>query len=1418
MGSTSIGSIGSGRSRMISAGTGGNGGSANTGRPPSGRSTPTSNGSSAGSGTAIPYGHGDHLPAPHRSESEATFKASGSRGICTNQDQTQVDFAANAASGRSNVGISVSSGGRSGHSNAPRERGASSLMAGRKSQRRGSGTSISISGRGSRKEAINSRQPQYPQQHTRTTDAGFSHPSWRQLQAEKKRSILVYSCIGVCVLAILLCVKTLIWPSTPSSRTGLHPASSDGDGSPDKSGISDNPQSDVFGERRKSNPNKWSISRLQRFDPRGRFVLEDYDAKPTFSNFLPAVAGIWGKPVWAFFVNRGQCISSFGTRSKAYPIMEFNSANKAYQSTSMLGFRTFLRISRNGHSVDLEPFSPTNTRWNWATVERSDFAPLPKRYMYVGSNEVQIRETDLTNMIETNVTYFTLPEEDFSSFVRRTTITNLNLNAPITMSMLDGLARIEPAGGDIDGMLKTMGRTLEAFFGVDQASGRDDIFTMPFYRMTTEAADSAAIVVNQKGHYVLSFVEGDDANRQLLPIVYDTSAVFGEDAMLLHPVGLRTKSVREILDGTQYSHAKTSSAFAAVDEILIPPGGSITVASFYGKANDITDVPVVARRVTAPGFVQYKFQRAIELVNQITMSAETQTNDGAFDGHVQQMFLDNSLRGGLPIILGAQDDNARILNSDEDSRLKVYHLFSRVHGDLERDYNSFIVEPTFFSEGPANFRDVAQNRRNDVFFLPAIGSFHIKMFLSFIQADGYQPNSVEAIVFVISDKASCDKLATTAVGHADGVRAQRELLSNILCNGPFRPGQLFLLMEDLHIQLIMDRQGFMDAVASVATTTPWAVFTQGYWADHFTYYLDLIKGYLAIYPEHEQSVMFEHSLNYFFSPAHVRPRSKKYVLSESYKGQGNHVRQLDATALDAEKQKERQKYFNEITGWYGPEANWQHEATTGKPFQSSPIEKLFLLTTLKFASRDPYGMGVEYEAGKPGWNDAMNGLPGMVGSGMPEASELIALLQYVRSVLTKYRRSVSIPIELATLIDAISEALDDLAESGYVDEDLSELSTFVPVELFAYWDSVSSAREAYRERVKVRFKGEKVELSPSEAVEHLDRWIQEVGKGRDRAFKIGTHGGDSGDSGIVPTYFSFNVTKWKSTGEKNKDHHDLVMPISMKVQRFPLYLEGPTRMLKTIHDEEEALNVHKRVRKSPLRDERLGMFTISASLKGSSFDMGRVMAFTPGWLENESVWTHMSYKYYLELLRHGLYDQFFEEMKTGMLPYMDSDSYGRSVMECSSFIASSAFEDPSQRGRGFLARLSGSTAEFLSMWVLMMIGSQPFVLDKHSNKLAGMQLIPVLPAHLFRHDSGASNGKEKTNKSGDMTISFKLFTAINVTYHNSDGRDLFGVPPKRYEVGLRDGSKILVENSIIPADLAEKIRRVAFVDCIDAYF
>ena len=76
-----------------------------------------------------------------------------------------------------------------------------------------------------------------------------------------------------------------------------------------------------------------------------RYVLEDFDSKPTFASFLPGVAGLYGKPVWSFYVNRGQGVASFGFKSKDYPILEFNPANKAYQLTPYIGFRTFLKGS-----------------------------------------------------------------------------------------------------------------------------------------------------------------------------------------------------------------------------------------------------------------------------------------------------------------------------------------------------------------------------------------------------------------------------------------------------------------------------------------------------------------------------------------------------------------------------------------------------------------------------------------------------------------------------------------------------------------------------------------------------------------------------------------------------------------------------------------------------------------------------------------------------------------------------------------------------------------------------------------------------------------------------------------------------------------------------------------------------------------
>lgn len=75
-----------------------------------------------------------------------------------------------------------------------------------------------------------------------------------------------------------------------------------------------------------------------------------------------------------------------------------------------------------------------------------------------------------------------------------------------------------------------------------------------------------------------------------------------------------------------------------------------------------------------------------------------------------------------------------------------------------------------------------------------------------------------------------------------------------------------------------------------------------------------------------------------------------------------------------------------------------------------------------------------------------------------------------------------------------------------------------------------------------------------------------------------------------------------------------------------------------------------------------------------------------------------------------------------------------------------------------LSRLSGSTAEFLSMWNIMMAGHQPFLLEKRinspniSDSCVVLSLRPILPAWLFDIQT--------------KSISFTFLGAIHVTYKN----------------------------------------------------
>ncbi len=87
------------------------------------------------------------------------------------------------------------------------------------------------------------------------------------------------------------------------------------------------------------------------------YIIKDYARKKPFASFLPGLAGIHGIPIWCYYVNRGQCVASFGVEDKDHAIMEFFPAHQAYQNTPLLGFRTF--VKKEGKY--LEPFGVEHT-------------------------------------------------------------------------------------------------------------------------------------------------------------------------------------------------------------------------------------------------------------------------------------------------------------------------------------------------------------------------------------------------------------------------------------------------------------------------------------------------------------------------------------------------------------------------------------------------------------------------------------------------------------------------------------------------------------------------------------------------------------------------------------------------------------------------------------------------------------------------------------------------------------------------------------------------------------------------------------------------------------------------------------------------------------------------------------------------
>ena len=1053
----------------------------------------------------------------------------------------------------------------------------------------------------------------------------------------------------------------------------------------------------------------------------GEFIIKNFNKAKAFSSFFPGISGLDGIPLWAFYVNRGQCVSSFGTKDKDGAILEFLPANQAYTLTSLKGFRTFLKVKKGGRTVFHEPFRDAD----------SETARHASTKMIISPSKLEIEEINRHLGIAITVSYITIPNEPFAALARKVSLTN-NSKKKIDIEIIDGLPQVISFGITED-LHKLMSRTMEAWVKVSNLENK-----APFYALKVKPNDTPELEYVERGNFYLACEMGKRAGRVLKPIV-DPDIVFGADGDISYP-RIFAESKVFAPDGYQKTECRTPSAFAHT-KFGLAYGETREIISITGNIKDIKKLNRIISKIKDKAYFEKKLSENEDIIKGLQGTVFTKSSSNEFDHYCRQTFLDNLLRGGFPVTI------------DTPSGPFVFYAYARKHGDLERDYNSFLLQPSYYSQGNGAYRDINQNRRNDVLFNPGIKYDNVSTFINTIQPDGFNPHQIEGV-----------SLSLKSGSPVNAVKKIREFLKE-----PFTPGSLISFLEAERIMSKKAAREFLKNVLAVSIKSDLARPGEGYWVDHWTYNLDLLETYLLCYPENLKELLLgKRDFTFYDTYLRVNPRDEKYVYTDGK------IRQFGAVSEDEEKKRLIEKRESQP---------YKVRIKNGRAgiYETSLFVKFVCVLANKISSLDPFGIGIEMEAGKPGWCDSLNNLPGIFGSSVAETFELKRLILFLKSSLEKLGidadYKIVFPYELADFLIELDKLL-------------------AKTDNFKYWDVSSAAKERYRKKVWSGFDGREKYLLIGAIDGILDKALRKVERGLGAA--------EDKKTGLPYTYFINEAKKYRFIYERgkrklNKDGLPLVKALAFGHKPVSFFLEGPMHAMRVMEAGKKAESLYKAVKKSELFDKGLKMYKVNAPLKGMPFELGRSTIFTPGWLENESIWLHMEYKYMLEVLKKGLYAEFFSDLKNCLVAFQDPARYGRSILENSSFIASSAYPDKSIRGNGFVARLTGSTTEFLSMWLLMCLGKEPF-------KVAGgklyFELKPILPRWLF---------------TAKDTFTFCLLGKTLVVYHNPKRLDTFGdraVRPTAIELKRKDESDIKFTGSRIPSLFAERVRQ-AHYDRID---
>jgi len=885
-----------------------------------------------------------------------------------------------------------------------------------------------------------------------------------------------------------------------------------------------------------------------------------------------------------------------------------------------------------------------------------------------------------------------------------------------SIQLIDGLPQIVPFGTN-NFFLKKLGRTIEAWMKIDNLEN-----SVPFYRLEVDPADRPEVVHIEAGNFYLGFHPSGKKTKLLKPIV-DPQAVFGVVTDFSYPAEFLAKP-KFLYPTGQLTQSKTPSALLLMN-LELKPNKQKTFYSVIGQARNSKTLNSSVKKITKSGYIDEKLRQNNELIEKLKTDIFTKSSSPEFNLYAGQTYLDNIMRGGYPEVFKSG---------------AVFYLYARKHGDLERDYNKFQLQPTYLSQGNGNYRDTNQNRRNDPWFNPQVQDENIIFFMNLIQADGFNPLVVKPESFLIRNNLDLQKLLGSMLKKSD-----IDILSPFL-KCPFSPGELIFFIEENRIILQSSYDNFLDIILSSSLKIQEAEHGEGFWTDHWTYNLDLIDSYLGLFPEKTNELFFARNVFTFFDNAEtVRPRSEKYIL---YNGQPRQLHSLLADSGKKELLRKRKINPHFLRNNHGE----------GQIHYTTLAAKLLCLAVNKLASLDAFGVGIEMEANKPNWFDSLNGLPALFGSSSCETFELKRLLKKIKQAIA------GSPVKEIELAEEIAKFID-------------QISCLFSEDDFSYWDKSNALKEKYRQDICLGFSGSLINFPVDKLIIFLNAALEKVERGLNKAFDK--------TRGVYNSYFINEVTEYDLV----KDHY--IKPRKFTQRPAPLFLEGQMHALRLADEQRQSLALHKATKKSALFDKKLKMYKVTAPLNSMPEEIGRCRIFSPGWLENESIWLHMEYKYILELLKNGLVEEFYAEFKNVLVPFQDPQKYGRSILENSSFLVSSAFTDKKLHGNGFVARLSGSTAEFLHIWLVMNIGRAPFSLNAAGE--LNLTFKPNLAGWLF----------DKTGK-----YSFNFLGQIPVTYHNPKRKNTFGKNAASIsKIIIQDNAGSAEFNSpLIPSPYAQAIR------------